>query len=72
MQAQAISRLYDEGQDVKNGKRRDWILTLWCLLVLAVGTFITVAGVRFPVLLLSLSCSLTTQATPLLPRPFTS
>ncbi|ORY89303.1 putative amino acid transporter [Leucosporidium creatinivorum] len=44
MQGMAISRLYDEGQDIKNGKRRNWLLTSWCLFVLAVGTFITVAG----------------------------
>lgn len=45
MQAMALMRLYDEARDVKAGRRRNWRLTSWCLFVLAVGTFITVAGV---------------------------
>ncbi|ORY89317.1 transmembrane amino acid transporter protein-domain-containing protein [Leucosporidium creatinivorum] len=44
MQAMALMRLYDEARDVKAGRRRNWRLTSWCLFVLAVGTFITVAG----------------------------
>ncbi|ORY38062.1 transmembrane amino acid transporter protein-domain-containing protein [Leucosporidium creatinivorum] len=44
MQAMALMWLHDEGEEVRSGKKRNWLGSLWCFFVLAIGTFIMIGG----------------------------
>nr|CRX78945.1 hypothetical protein ls5930a1_00028 [Leucosporidium scottii] len=44
MQAMALMWLHDEGEDVRKGRKRNWLGTAWCFFVLAIGTFIMIGG----------------------------